>query len=76
MQEYEQQGRVETERALRELREHCRSSGMWDTISNLENPKRCVRLSVCLSVCLSAKYAQKQGDTHTHMHTHTHTQVH
>ena len=53
-QEYEEQGRVETERALKDLREHCRNSGMWETISNLKSPKRSVPIvAVCLSVLSS-----------------------
>ncbi len=40
--EYEYEARVETEKALRELREHCRSpnANAWRITSRLSSPQR------------------------------------
>ena len=43
VQEYDHQGRVETAKALRELRIYCKKQeDMWSTISELKSPKRSV----------------------------------
>ena len=41
-QEYEEQGRVETKKAVEDLRKHCRrrDDEIWDKISNLHDSKR------------------------------------
>merc|ERR550519_958568 len=43
MEEYEEEGRIETEKALKELAEYCNNSPgrySWKTVSRLQNPQR------------------------------------
>ena len=45
MEEYEKEGKIETAKALRELREYCESPkcNAWKTVSRLKSPKRYCR---------------------------------
>ena len=67
-QEYEEQGRVETKKALEDLRKHCRrrDAEIWDKISNLHDSKRSGNDTLYVYSCTYAH-------THTHTLTHSHT---
>ena len=58
MGEYEKEGREETARALKELREYCESPDFnaWKTVSRLQDPKR--------YVCFCDKFSANQNCFH------------